>query len=169
MNEDDAFIAAIREDPTDDARRLVYADFLQERDDPRGEYIRLVADLTGRPSEDDEAAKLADRLMDIADTLDSEWREAVGKRFDVVLLKIGENKLAAIKAIRITTKLGLREAKDLAESVPSIVGRSLLREAAEAMYATLKDGSVVSPFFQYPPKRSTRIVSPFVIEIREAK
>ncbi len=38
---DAELLAAIRAHPDDDAPRLVYADWLQERDDPRGEYIAL--------------------------------------------------------------------------------------------------------------------------------
>jgi uncharacterized protein (TIGR02996 family) len=34
-------LAAIRADPEDDAPRLVYADYLMQRGDPRGEYIAL--------------------------------------------------------------------------------------------------------------------------------
>jgi uncharacterized protein (TIGR02996 family) len=35
------FLSAIRADPNDDATRLIYADYLEERDDPRGELLRL--------------------------------------------------------------------------------------------------------------------------------
>jgi uncharacterized protein (TIGR02996 family) len=41
MSEESAFLRAIREEPDDDAPRLVYADWLEERGDPRGEYLRL--------------------------------------------------------------------------------------------------------------------------------
>ncbi len=40
MNEDEAFIRAIVNNPGDDTARLVYADWLDERDDPRGAYVR---------------------------------------------------------------------------------------------------------------------------------
>jgi uncharacterized protein (TIGR02996 family) len=40
MTHDD-LIRAIIEDPDDDGPRLVYADFLDERNDPRGELIRV--------------------------------------------------------------------------------------------------------------------------------
>jgi uncharacterized protein (TIGR02996 family) len=41
MNQDEAFLAAIRETPDDDAPRLVYADWLDDHGDPaRGEFIR---------------------------------------------------------------------------------------------------------------------------------
>ena len=41
MNEDEAFVTAIRISPGDSANRLVYADWLEERSDPRGELVRL--------------------------------------------------------------------------------------------------------------------------------
>ena len=40
---EDAFLQAIREAPEDDTPRLVYADWLEERADPRAEYLRLEA------------------------------------------------------------------------------------------------------------------------------
>jgi uncharacterized protein (TIGR02996 family) len=40
MTDDEAFIRAIVNAPADDAPRLVYADWLDERDDPRGAYLR---------------------------------------------------------------------------------------------------------------------------------
>ena len=40
MTEDEAFILAIVDSPVDHTPRLVYADWLDERDDPRGLYLR---------------------------------------------------------------------------------------------------------------------------------
>jgi uncharacterized protein (TIGR02996 family) len=42
MTDERAFLAAILEQPDDDARKLIYADWLEERGDPRGEYVRLM-------------------------------------------------------------------------------------------------------------------------------
>lgn len=39
--EEDAFVQQIVATPDDDAPRLIYADWLEERGDPRGEFIRL--------------------------------------------------------------------------------------------------------------------------------
>ncbi|MFO0852638.1 MAG: TIGR02996 domain-containing protein [Gemmataceae bacterium] len=44
MTEDEAFIRAIVEQPGDDLPRLVYADWLDERDNPRGAYLRAEAE-----------------------------------------------------------------------------------------------------------------------------
>jgi uncharacterized protein (TIGR02996 family) len=40
MNEDEAFIRAIVDNPGDDTHRLVYADWLDDRSDPRGAFLR---------------------------------------------------------------------------------------------------------------------------------
>jgi uncharacterized protein (TIGR02996 family) len=40
MSEENAFLAAIKARPDDDLPRLVYADWLDERDDPRGLIVR---------------------------------------------------------------------------------------------------------------------------------
>ena len=45
MNDDEAFIRAIVAAPGDDAPRLVYADWLDERGDPRGSYLRLECEI----------------------------------------------------------------------------------------------------------------------------
>ena len=44
--------------------------------------------------------------------------------FDVVLKEIGANKIAVIKAVRELTGLGLVEAKNLVEGVPSTIKES---------------------------------------------
>ncbi len=41
MREEEAFLQAIRADPDDDLSRLAYADWLDERGDLRGEFLRL--------------------------------------------------------------------------------------------------------------------------------
>lgn len=41
----EAFLKAIREQPDDEGPRLMYADWLEERGDPRGEFIRIQCEL----------------------------------------------------------------------------------------------------------------------------
>jgi len=48
---DSDFLAAIIANPADDAPRLVYADWLEEHDDPRGEFIRVQIELEGSKCE----------------------------------------------------------------------------------------------------------------------
>src|ERR1700730_12071351 len=41
--------------------------------------------------------------------------------FNVIMTKVGDNKINVIKAVRTITGLGLKEAKDLVESAPTVV------------------------------------------------
>lgn len=47
MTDHDSFLRTIIENPADDGPRLVYADWLEERGDPRGEFIRVQCELAG--------------------------------------------------------------------------------------------------------------------------
>ena len=58
---------------------------------------------------------------------------------NAVLLAIGDDKIAVIKAIREITGLGLREVKDLVEDAPSIIKEGLPWPEAEAIKAALED------------------------------
>ncbi|CAL1240998.1 50S ribosomal protein L7/L12 [Candidatus Methylocalor cossyra] len=51
--------------------------------------------------------------------------------FDVVMTSFGENKVNVIKVIRSITGLGLKEAKDLVEGVPSTVKEGISKADAE--------------------------------------
>jgi large subunit ribosomal protein L7/L12 len=51
--------------------------------------------------------------------------------FDVVLTGFGENKVNVIKVVRAITGLGLKEAKDLVEGVPSPVKEAINKAEAE--------------------------------------
>jgi large subunit ribosomal protein L7/L12 len=52
--------------------------------------------------------------------------------FDVVLTAFGDKKIQVIKEVRALTGLGLKEAKDLVESVPKPVKEGLSKDDAEA-------------------------------------
>jgi large subunit ribosomal protein L7/L12 len=51
--------------------------------------------------------------------------------FDVILTGFGENKVNVIKVVRALTGLGLKEAKDLVEGVPSPVKEAVNKAEAE--------------------------------------
>jgi uncharacterized protein (TIGR02996 family) len=78
MNQEEAFLSAILADPCDDPPRLVFADWLTERDDPRGELLRVATELEGlesRPPPSDMRGRLA-RVRRIGRLL-RRWRELV--------------------------------------------------------------------------------------------
>jgi ribosomal protein L7/L12 len=59
--------------------------------------------------------------------------------FDVLLSVIGSNKINVIKVVRERTLIGLKEAKDLVEAAPTIVGTGLDRATADAFATALKE------------------------------
>jgi large subunit ribosomal protein L7/L12 len=64
--------------------------------------------------------------------------------FDVVLTSFGENKVSVIKAVRTITGLGLKEAKDAVEGVPSTIKEAASKDDAEDFKKQLEEagGSV---------------------------
>ena len=59
--------------------------------------------------------------------------------FDVILTGAGANKVAAIKAVRGATGLGLKEAKALVESAPAPIKEGVSKEEAEALKKDLEE------------------------------
>jgi len=64
--------------------------------------------------------------------------------FDIELSGSGDKKINVIKAIREITALGLKEAKDLVDSAPSVVKEAVSKEEAEEIKKKLEEagGSV---------------------------
>jgi len=50
--------------------------------------------------------------------------------FDVLLVAIGDKKIQVIKEVRAITSLGLKEAKDLVEGVPSAIKEGVSKDEA---------------------------------------
>jgi large subunit ribosomal protein L7/L12 len=63
----------------------------------------------------------------------------VQTEFNVVMDSFGENKINVIKVVRSATGLGLKEAKDLVEGVPSKVKEGVSKEEAEKLKKELED------------------------------
>jgi uncharacterized protein (TIGR02996 family) len=84
MNDNDAFLRAIREDPNDPARRLVYADWLEEHGDPKAEYLRLSC-----------------RLAELRGNIDPAWLAAVREReFGVGKIRLRSGRVVCLLEIR---------------------------------------------------------------------
>jgi large subunit ribosomal protein L7/L12 len=65
--------------------------------------------------------------------------------FDVVLESFGDQKIGVIKVVRGATSLGLKEAKDLVEGVPSKIKEGLSKADAEKLKKELEEaGATVS-------------------------
>ena len=59
--------------------------------------------------------------------------------FNVVMTSFGANKVNVIKAVREITGLGLKEAKDMVEGVPSVVKEGISKDDAAALKKKLED------------------------------
>lgn len=59
--------------------------------------------------------------------------------FDVVLKSAGANKLAVVKAVKESTGLGLKEAKDIVDAAPSDLKKGISKDEAEALKKQLEE------------------------------
>ncbi|VTT96402.1 Uncharacterized protein OS=Cystobacter violaceus Cb vi76 GN=Q664_31220 PE=4 SV=1 [Gemmataceae bacterium] len=148
MSDEAAFLKAIRENPRDDTVRLAYADWLDERDDPRAEYIRLRHQL----------AQLHSRFDALADQAESEWLTAVGGvppgQTDFTL---NSGRTIHLQELR---QWGLYEG--LLEGLPN---REMNARRVESIVRTERDRSGQEPYLiravETPIKRHKNRPSPF--------
>jgi uncharacterized protein (TIGR02996 family) len=98
MHEDFHFLRAILKQP-DDAVRLIYADWLEERGDPRAEFVRLEVELHGLKKGDSKRkAALQEHIKVLHPKLDATWvalmhwarNLPLGARLDLVFLDEGK-------------------------------------------------------------------------------
>lgn len=59
--------------------------------------------------------------------------------FDVVMSSFGSNKVSVIKAVRAITALGLKEAKEMVEGVPSTIKEGASKDEAEDIKKQLEE------------------------------
>jgi uncharacterized protein (TIGR02996 family) len=69
MSEEEGFLRALEDNPADEAALLVYADWLEERGDVRGEFLRLLL------------APIPTRLRQLAAQLEPGWVAKVRRRW----------------------------------------------------------------------------------------
>ena len=65
--------------------------------------------------------------------------EEVKDEFDVVMTSFGENKVSVIKAVRAITSLGLKEAKEMVEAIPSTIKEAAPKTEAEEVQKQLEE------------------------------
>jgi len=63
--------------------------------------------------------------------------------FDVVLTDVGAKKIGVIKAVRALTGLGLKEAKEACESLPSTIKEGVDKDTAEEAKTALEEAGAV--------------------------
>ena len=78
-------------------------------------------------------------VQTVAVAADAGVKEEVKDEFDVVMTSFGENKVNVIKTVRAITGLGLKEAKDMVEGVPSVVKEGANKAEAEGIKKQLEE------------------------------
>ncbi|MHC5308945.1 50S ribosomal protein L7/L12 [Myroides sp. LJL116] len=63
--------------------------------------------------------------------------------FTVVLKEAGASKLAVVKAVKELTGLGLKEAKDIVDSVPANIKEAISKDEAEGLKKALEEAGAV--------------------------
>ena len=74
---------------------------------------------------------------------DSPESEEEQDSFTITLKEIGANKINVIKTVRAATSLGLKEAKDLVESAPTLIKEGIAKEDAETLKKDLEEAGAV--------------------------
>ena len=81
MDIESGFLSQLLADPSDDATRLVCADWLDEQGDAvsaaKAEFLRVTAAMTGQPGES--GTQTRKRLQELAATLDTDWLAIVSR------------------------------------------------------------------------------------------
>jgi len=129
-NDEAALIVAITAAPFDDAPRLVYADWLQERgEEAKSDYLRTVVRLMHPP----EDRRDVDHCIAVAEGLDEEWRHQVGGRFEV-MLEGAAPLLLVVHVVRAIWNIAVQEAVDFRSAGrPVRLKSAITREDAEQL------------------------------------
>ena len=74
----------------------------------------------------------------------AELIDAFKTKFNVVLEGFGDKKIGVIKVVRAATGLGLKEAKDLVEGVPSSVKEGVSKADADSIKKKLEEAGAAA-------------------------
>jgi len=121
LQEEEPFLHAIADAPDDDLPRLIFADWLEERGDPRAEFIRVQCELARLPADDAHRRSLATRERQL---LRQHYRNWTGP----LLMRVGHGleygeptyERGFIEEIRIT-------AEDFLAHAPALFARAPLQ------------------------------------------
>jgi uncharacterized protein (TIGR02996 family) len=77
MDNDEAFLRVIADNPADDTSRLVYADWLEERGDPRGDFLRIQRAFTEQSLDASTYRNLCQHEQELVRQLSPSWVQRV--------------------------------------------------------------------------------------------
>jgi uncharacterized protein (TIGR02996 family) len=70
---DEPFLPQLKLHPDDNVLRLVYADWLDERDDPRGPFLRAAVTLQSLDATDEKVSELRQRILELRPQVSAGW------------------------------------------------------------------------------------------------
>jgi len=150
--DEEALIREVAENPELDAPRMVYADWLEERGDPRAEFLRLECEFNKFEFDHSAVVDLKRDLLRIWSQHDCpEWFDRVATKYNVWFLPegigaFGVGRISVVKALRVLTGIGLLDAIDqLAAKGPNRVCWGIDLPQAEASLKTIKKMNSVFP------------------------
>jgi uncharacterized protein (TIGR02996 family) len=138
MSEEQAFLEQLAKTPGDDLTRQVYADWLDEHDDRRGEYLRKEVELAAIPEWGPRSGERAEEARRLREGIKEDWLERAGKRFDVVLYCY-RSLSTLVECLRELTGCGGVEARLLAEHLPSCLLAGVALPKAESLRDGLRE------------------------------
>lgn len=98
MSDERAFLHSLLANPSDDTLRLVFADWLDDRGDPRGTFLRL--EVAFQRADEATRAELSERLHHARCGLDARWLALVDRpQPGWRIVRIGEHMKAYGRAI----------------------------------------------------------------------
>jgi uncharacterized protein (TIGR02996 family) len=167
--EEAAFLARVCADPDGDGPRLIYADWLDERGDPRGEFIRVQTALARLPADDPRRPALLDREAVLLGRYADAWADPLRG-----LVGGPEFRRGFVEAVNVEARTFLRRAADLFRLAPVRhvrfldVGNSLGRLMDCPHLARL---SGLTIFAQHLDEKLTRalVESPHLDGVRELR
>ena len=89
------------------------------------------------------AAPAAAMMMAVPAAAAAAVEEEEKTEFDVILKEAGANKIGVIKVVRALTNLGLKEAKDKVDTIPSTIKEGVSKDEAEDARKQLADAGAV--------------------------
>lgn len=113
MDERRAFLDEFIEHPDDDVPRLIYADWLDEQGDARGEFIRVQCELAQTDRLSPDFYELTDRSEKMLDEFGSEWATELKQNVRKVAFHRG-----FIDTITMIARLFVSEGEQLVNTIP---------------------------------------------------
>jgi uncharacterized protein (TIGR02996 family) len=105
MTHEEAFFQAILDSPDDDAPRLVYADWLEERGDPRGEFIRVQCELARLLEHDPRRPGLEERERSLRRAHEAAWRKTLPALPGIRWFQFERGLMAWVRAVNVNAFL----------------------------------------------------------------